>query len=156
VGLRIILDEFEVVFLAELPYPISIGATAIEMDYHNSSGTLGDSLLDETVVNLKSIDIRFYENRSETILCNGEDAGDIGIGRYDDFVTLLHKSHFLISTEDERECIKSIATTYTMTCADILGIVLLKTAGSLAFEVPPTLQHFVGNMLVGFVDGFQV
>jgi hypothetical protein len=154
--LSIIFDEFEVVFLAELPYPISIGATAIEMDYHHSSGTLGDSLLDETVVNLKSIDIRFYENRSETILCNGEDAGDIGIGRYDDFVTLLHKSHFLISTEDERECIKSIATTYAMTCTDILGIVLFEATGSLTLEVPPTLQHLVGSMLVGFVDGFQV
>jgi hypothetical protein len=154
--LRIILDELEVVLLAELPYPIGIGTTAIEMDYHEGASARSDGLLYEAVVNLKGVDIGLYEDGREAILRNGEDGGDIGIGRYDDFVALVEDAHLQIGAEDEGEGIEAIATAYAMARADILGIVLLKAAGSLALEVPPTLQHLVGSMLVGFVDGFQV
>ena len=156
VCLGIVLDEFEVVFPAQLPYPIGIGTAAIEVDNHDGTGARGDGLFDELVVNLQRVDVGLYEDGLETVFRNGKDAGDIGIGRYNDFVALVEDAHLHIGTEDEGEGIEAIATAYAVLGADILGIVLFEATGSLTLEVPPTLQPLVGSMLVGFVDGFQV
>ena len=80
VGLGIVLDEFEAMLAANLPYPIRIGTAAVEMDYHDGSGTRGDGLLDEGIVDLERGWRWFYEYGLEAVLGNGEDRGDKGIG----------------------------------------------------------------------------
>ena len=53
VGLGVVLNQFQTVAVADVPYPIRIGATTVEVDYHNGTGTGCDSLLDERIINLQ-------------------------------------------------------------------------------------------------------
>ena len=41
--LSIVFDEFETMFLAYIPYPISISTDTIKMDDHDGFGTYGNS-----------------------------------------------------------------------------------------------------------------
>jgi hypothetical protein len=154
--LGIVFDKFKAVFLTESPYPISIGTTTIEMNYHDGSGARGDCLLDESVVNLERSDVGLYKNGLETVLRNSEDAGNISIGRYDDFIPLVHDPELLIGSEYECQGIKAIATTYAVPGTDILCIVQLKAFGGLSFKIPSTLQHLIGSMHIGRINLLQI
>ena len=55
VGLCVVLDKFESMLPAYLPYPICIGTAAIEVDYHDGPRTLSNGLFDEGVVNLERV-----------------------------------------------------------------------------------------------------
>ena len=123
------------------------------MDYHNSFSPGGNSLLNKVIVNLKGMDIRLYEYRYEPVLCDSKNTGNIGISRYDDLITLLHHTHLLIGAEDKCQRIKTITTAYAIFRTDIRGIVFLKALRYLTFEIPSALQHLIGNMHIGFVDG---
>ena len=102
VGLGIVLDEFQAVLTANLPYPIRIGTAAVEMDNHDGSGTRGDGLLDKGIVNLKRGWRGLYEDGLEAVLGNGENRGDKGIGGHDDFIALLHHPHLDIGSQNQR------------------------------------------------------
>ena len=87
---------------ANLPYPIRIGTAAVEMDYHDGSGTRGDGLFDKDIVDLERFWRGFYKYGLEAVLGDSEDRGDKGIGRHDDFIACLHHTHLDISSQNQR------------------------------------------------------
>ena len=136
VGLGVVLDEFEVVAATNIPYPIRIGAAAIEMDDHDGSRTRGDGLFDKGIVNLERIKRRLDEHGLEAVLRDGEDAGDIGIGGHDDLVALLHHTQLNITTKNQRQSIETIATANAILSTDIICVMGLELTRGLAFEIP--------------------
>lgn len=92
-SLGIVFDEFQTMTTTDIPYPIGIGATAVEMDYHHGTGAWGNGLFDKGIVNLESVDVGLNQNRSEAVFGDSENGGDIGIGRHQDFVALVQEPH---------------------------------------------------------------
>ena len=156
VRLSIVLNEFQTIPGTNLPYPVGIGTTTIEMDYHEGFRPLCDGLLDKRVVDLQSIDGRLDKHRFQAILRDGKNRGDICVGRYDDLIALHHHAQLHIGPEDERQGIEAVATADAVARADILCIMLLKLPRGLSLEIPSALQHLVGSMLVGRIDLFQI
>ena len=135
-GLGIVLDEFQAVLAANLPYSVRIGTATVEVDYHDSAGTGRDGLLDERIIDLQGIYGGFDKYRSKAIFSNGKDGGDIGVGRHDDLVALLHHAHLLVGSQNQRQRIESVGTTHTMFSTYICRIVLFEPTGGLAFQIP--------------------
>ena len=158
--LGIVLDKSEVVATADVPYPIRIGATAVEVDYHHGTGAGRNGLLYLAIVYLERLDVRLYQDGAQSVFGNGQNRGYVGIGRHDDLVALLHGTHFLIGSEDERQGIESVGTTHTMTSADVGSIVFLKLSGSLSLEIPAPTEHTTDGLpyllLVKRIDPLQV
>ena len=100
-SLGIILDELQMMMLADVTYQGSIGATTIEMDNHQGASARGDGLFYLCIVNLERVRRRLYENGLQPTLCNSEDTGNIGIGMHNDLIPRLHHSHLHICTEDK-------------------------------------------------------
>ena len=160
VGLSVVLDEFEAMLAADLPYPIGIGTAAVEMDNHDGFRTLCDGLLYQRIVDLQGFPRRLYENRLQAALGDGEDGGDICVGRHDDFITALHDSHLHVGSEYQGERIEPIATADAIAGADILGIMLLEPPRGLAFQIPAAIENPTDGasdfLVIQTVDGFQV
>jgi hypothetical protein len=154
--LGVILDKLQTIATAKIPYPIGIGTTAVEMDNHDGTSAGSEGLLNEAVVNLQRRDVGLDENGCETVLGDGKDGGDIGVGRHDDFVAVAQASKFLIGSQDECQRIEAVGATHAVLRSNICSIVFLEASRCLASKVPPTLQHLVGSMLVGLVNPFQV
>jgi hypothetical protein len=55
-GLGVVLNKLQIIFGANLPYPIGIGTATIEVHYHDGTGTRRDGLLNEAVVNLERVE----------------------------------------------------------------------------------------------------
>ena len=73
------------------------------------------------------------------------------IGLNNHLIALLHRSHFLVGTEDEGQGIKPIATSHAMARANILGVVGLKQARSLTFE-KPTTRHDIRHRTLHLLE----
>ena len=130
-SLRVVLDEFQAMLPAYLPYPIGIGTATIEVDYHDGTSMRSNSLFYECIIDLERIDIGFDKDRHKVIFRNREYAGNIRIGRHDNLVAILHGTQFLVCTQYQRQCIQSVATTNAVFSTNILGIVLFKTLRSI-------------------------
>ena len=142
----IVFDEFQTMTTTDIPYPIGIGATAVEMDYHHGTGAWGNGLFDKGIVNLENVDVGLNQNRSEAVFGDSENGGDIGIGWYDNLVAISHNAHLFICSEDERQCIKPIATADAVASAYIVGIMLFEQSCRLATKIPPPLQHILHSL----------
>ena len=155
--LRIVLDEQKVVLVAQVAYMLCIGAAAVEVDDEDGACAGCDGLLYQGVVDLQCLGIGLHEDGFQAVVGDGKDAGDVGVGRYDDLVALVQNSHLDVGTEDEAQGIKAVAAADGMAAADIAGIGLFEAAGLLATEIPSRAcgtQHGLLNLCpVGGVHG---
>ena len=87
--LRIVLDEQQVVLLAQVTYMLCIGAAAVEVNNHDGACAGCDGLLYQGVVDLQCLGIGLHEDGPQAVVGDGKDAGDVGVGRYDDFVAFV-------------------------------------------------------------------
>ena len=159
-SLGIIFDEFQMMMPADVPNQGSIGATTIEMDNHDSACAWGDGTLYLCIVNLKRIEGRLHENGFQPTLSNSEDRGDVGIGRHDDLIPRLHHAHLDISAKNKGQGIETITATYAETGTDIIGIVLLKAARGLSFQIPSAVEYATDSLtnlcIIQVIDSLQV
>ena len=103
--LRIIFNEFQVIFLAQLCNLIRHCAAAIEMHDTNSLRPRCDTLLNQLVINFQRLLTRFYQHRLQTILRDTQNRRYIRICRNDNFVTRLHHAQLDIRAENPDESI---------------------------------------------------
>ena len=75
--LRVVLYQFEMMTVADIPYPFRIGTATIEMNNHNGTSARGNRLFDERVIYLERIKVWLNEHRFEKVLRDGENGGDI-------------------------------------------------------------------------------
>ena len=75
--------------LAEGGDVLGIGATAVEVDKHQGSGLRRDSLFQEAVVYLKGVEARLNENGNQTIIGDGQNRRNKGVGRNHHFVAFM-------------------------------------------------------------------
>ncbi len=149
VCLGIVLDQLQVVFPAQHAYLVGISVTAIEMYYGDGLGAWRDGLLYAVVVNLQRMGLRFHQDRLQPVLGDGEDGGNIGVGRYNDLIAWLHNPHFNVCTEYPDECIEAVGASHTIACPDEIGIMLLKALVLFTLQVPAAVDH-AGHGLVYF------
>ena len=69
---------------------------SVEVDEHDGSRVRGDGLFDEVVVYLQRVDVRFDENRCQSVFGDGKDGGDKGVCRHDDLVAFLQYTFIYI------------------------------------------------------------
>ena len=141
VGLSVVLKEEEVVAAADVGDAGSVRAAAVEMDEHNGSRAWCDGLLDDGIVDLKSVDAWLNENGAKTVLCDGKDGGDVGVGRNDDFVARLHDTQFDVGTENPYQRIQAVGTAYGVFGADKPCIIRFEAFVFLALQVPTAVYH---------------
>ena len=118
-GLGIVFNQLEVMAAADIPYPIGIGTTTVKMNDHHGPGSRGDSLFYQAFVDLKGFRIGLHEYRLEAVFGDREDARDIGVGWYDDLITLFHHPHVDIGTENQCQRIQAVGTADTVARTDI-------------------------------------
>ena len=160
VGLRIVLDEFQAMPMADVCDTLGKGTKAVKMNYHHSPCTTGDGPLNQGIVHLERVDVRLYQHRLQATFRYSKNTGDKGVGRDDDLITHLHHTHLHIGPKYQRQSIEPVATTDTMPRTDILGILRLEPFRSLALQIPATIQHPIQRLtdfrVVQIVDSFQV
>ena len=152
VSLRIVLNQFQSVFFTNIANGRSIGTTSVQVNYHHRTCSESNSLFNECIVNLQRIDIWLNKDRNQPVFRNSQNGSYIGVSRHDDLVAITQNTHFPIGTKDKRQCVKTVSHTNTMACANIVGIVLFKTTGSLSIQIPATAQHLVCSMYKGGVN----
>ena len=72
-SLGIVFDEFQTMTTTDISYPIGIGTTAVEMDYHHGTGAWGNGLFDKGIVNLERVDIWLDKYGRQSVFGDGED-----------------------------------------------------------------------------------
>ena len=101
VGLCVVFYQLQTVAFTNLPYSFGIGATPVEMHQQHGLGALRDAVGYQPVVYLQCPDVGFHQHGLQSALRDGQDAGDVGVGRNDDFVALVQKARLLIGPENE-------------------------------------------------------
>ena len=96
VRLCVILNQQQVVPFAQLTDTFCIGTTAIEMHNHDSPSMRSDGLPDLRIINLQGISIWLYKYRLQPIIRDGQDTGNIGIGRHNHLIPLVQQPHLQI------------------------------------------------------------
>ena len=142
-SLSIVFDELKTMSAANISNPICIGTTTIKVDNHDSTSSRGDGSLYQGIINLKRIHRGLNEYGYEPVLRNGKDRGDIGVGRHDDLITLMHHPHLDIGSKDQCQRIETVATTDTATSTDVFCILFFELPRGLTFQIPTGLNHTV-------------
>ena len=124
------------------------------MDKEYGASTLSDGLLDAVVVNFERVEARLYEHRLQAVFRDGENRGNIGVGRHDDFIAWLHHAHFDVGTINPDERVKAVGATHTMLRADVLGIMLLESLVFFTLKVPARIDDAT-HRLVNLVGIFR-
>ena len=117
-SLGIVLDQQQTMSAADIPHPLCIGTTTVQVDYHHRARALGDVPLYLPVINLQRSGPRFHQYWHQPVLGDGQYGGDEGISRYDDLVAFMHQSHLDIGPINERKRVEPVAHSHTMVCAD--------------------------------------
>ena len=88
-SLRIILDEYQMTTMTEVGNLLRHGTTTIEMHQQYGTRAVTKMSLKLTVIKFKRINSWFHEYRFQSVFSDGKDRSYIGIGRHDDFITIL-------------------------------------------------------------------
>ena len=147
--LSVILNQFEIEFLAEHTNSISIGIASVQVHNSNSLGSWSYSGLNEVIINLKCIEFRLNQNRLQSVLCDGKNRGNIGICRHYHLVSWLHYTHLNVCTENPDEGIQTIGTTNGIFCSYKLRVVLFKPLVLFSLEIPASI-YYTAHCLVYF------
>ena len=111
------------VSLTDFSQLVVIGYPAIKVNGHHASGLGSDVLFYLVDIKFEMLKGGFYKDRNQMVVSDGKDGRDIGVGRNDDLIAVLHDTHFLIAPEDEPQRIQSIGYGNSMLRSDIMGIV---------------------------------
>ena len=87
--LSIVLDEQQIVLVAQVAYMLCVGAAAVEVNNHDGACAGCDGLLYQGVVDLQCLGIGLHEDGLQAVVGDGKDAGDVGVGRHDDLVAFV-------------------------------------------------------------------
>ena len=110
-------------------------------------------LFDLLLVDLIGIEPGFDQYGSQAVFRNGQDGGDVGIGRNDDLVTRSHYPHFDVGTENPYQRIQSVGTAHRIARSDIPCIILLEMLVLYSLQVPSRIDDSVDSC-VDFVGIF--
>ena len=148
VSLRVVLDDEQSIFMADLPYPLRPGATAIEMDEKEGASAGRQGGFKPVGVELECIRVGINKNRHKTVFRNGKNGSDIRISRDNHFVAGLEQSHLDPRTIDKSERIEAVSTTDTMPGANETRIFAFE-----GFDARPLKIAARGdNILYGLLD----
>ena len=70
--------------------------------------------------------VGFYKDRNQSHTRDGKNGGNIGVGRYQDFITLMELANSHFSHQNQFESIQSVTAGNAVLGADESGIILLK------------------------------
>ncbi len=141
-GLRIVLHQQQSVTMTALRHSFRVCAAPIEVHQQQGAGAGCDVTLYQLVVQFQRVVAGFHQNRTQPVFGNGEDGSHKGIGRYQHLVTFAQYAQLLIGTEDERQRIEAVAAADAMSCANVVGVVLLKSLRGLTVQIPTAADDF--------------
>ena len=121
------------------------------MDEHEGLGLGGDGLFECFEIEVEGFFVHIDEDRCQTGFRDSQDGSDEGIGRNEDFISLLQTSHLLIGLQREGQGIQAVRHTHTILRTDILGIVLFEPVQSLTLQVPSATYHLCHCLLYLFL-----
>ena len=147
VGLGVVLDEEEVVLLAEGADGGGVGASSVEVDEHEDFGAWCDGLDEGRGVEVERVFVHIDEHGLESVFGDGQDGGDEGVGWHQHFVSFCEFPHFHVGTEGECEGIQSIGHADTVSGADVGGIVLFKQVYCFALQIASAACHLCYSLL---------
>lgn len=133
--------------LGDGSYPIGIRTAAIEVHQEDGSGAGGDGGLDQGIIDLQGIQTGLDKDGNEAILSDGEDGGNVGIGRDNDFIARLQTAKLHAGTEHEDQSIEATGAADTKAGANILRISGLEIMTFLAQQIPAALNNPGGGLL---------
>ena len=140
-SLGVVLNEQQIMASADVAYAVSECASAVHVYNHDGTSAFGDGILDEAVVNLQRFTSRFHQYRLQSASRNGNDGGDVCVGRHNHLVALLQSAHLYVGTHDERKRVQTVAASHAMTGACIVGIFLLEAFGGVSLQKPSAVRH---------------
>ena len=135
---------------AKITYLFRIGIAAIEMDNADGFGTSGNRCLNEVIINLQSIQLRLHQHGLQTVLRDGENGSDVGVGRNNHLVARLHHAQLDVGTENPNQRVQAVGATYAVLGTDKASIVGFEAFVLLALEIPATVHH-AGDSCIDFV-----
>ena len=134
------------------------GDLPVEMDGKNGFGLWGNSGRGLFRAQVERGLIRLNQNRLQPVFGNGQDAGNVGIGRDDDLITFLQPAQLLPGPQGQRQCIQTVGNANAMLCAAIVGKFPFKGLNLLALNIPARVNHTGGRfnqfITVLLIDGF--
>ena len=98
-------------------------------------------MLDKAVVYLESVPSRLHKHRLEAVLGNGENGGNVGIGRHYNLVAILQHSHLLVGTKYEGKGIETVAASHAVAGAYIFGKLLAEIVVGGTLQIPAAIDH---------------
>ena len=160
VTLGAVFHQLQSVTLTDVAQLVVVGDTPIEVHRHHALGPRRDGLFHLINIQLKMFPCWLYQHGHQLVVGNGQDGGDIGVGRHDDLVAILHHAQFLIAAQDQLQGIQPISHRHAMLRADILGVVVLEGLVLMSLQEPSRLDHSPcsGLILLGMLhrDGLKI
>ena len=139
--LRIVLDEFQAVFLADFADFLGVGTATVEVYEQNRTSALGDGGFDFRVVDFEGVESRLDEHGLQSVLRNRQNRGNKRVGWHNHLVARLHHAEFDVGAINPDECVEAVGATHTMLRADVLGKISLELLVLLALEIPARIHH---------------
>ena len=152
--LRIVLNEFQAVFLADFADFLGVGTATVEVHEQNRTSALGDGGFDFRVVDFEGVESRLDEHGLQSVLRNRQNRGNKRVGWHNHLVAGLHHTEFDVGAINPDERIKAIGTTHAMLRADVLGIMLLEALVFFALKIPARIDDAT-HRLVNLVGIFR-
>ena len=145
--LRIIFHQLQMIFLAQLPYPLRIGASAIEMNEEDALGLGRNGLFNQFIVYLQRIHTRLHENGLQSVSRNGKDGGDKRIGWHNHLIALTHHAHLHIGTINQGKRVKTVSYAHAILRSDIPSIFFFESGNEISANIPPRVYHLSNSLL---------
>ncbi len=153
VCLRVVLDDEQSMFTADLPYPLRPGTTAIEMDKKEGASAGRQGGFETVGVELERIRVGVNKDRHKTIFRNGKNGSDICISRDNHFVAGLEQAHLDPCTIDKSERIEAVSATDTMPGANETRIFAFEGFDAGALKIAARGDNFLHDLFNASAEG---
>ena len=160
VGLGGVFEQEETALATQLSDRRHISQLSVEMDRQDRLYVRRKRGRELTRAEVAGIFVGLDEHRAETVLRDGEDRGDVGIGRDRDAVAVLEQAEFLPAAEGENERREAVGGADAVRRADPGGELGLEGLHLFAEDIPTRVDDAGRSGLqlsrMPGVDGLQV
>ena len=108
-GLSVVLDDEQVVLLGDAHQGLVPAGRAIQVYRHHRTGARGYQALNQPGVQVHGVLARVAQHGFQIAVAHGENAGNIGVGWDNDFVTVVQQPHFFVGSQDESQRVEPVA-----------------------------------------------
>ena len=122
--LSIILNYLEIIFFLQFVEFFRPTYLTIKMNHSNRFSLWSDGFLYLVNIYIERFLRWINKNWGKMIISNGKNCSNICISWYNHLISILHYTHFLISTENHAKCIQTItARNYMLSTNEVFQII---------------------------------